>query len=56
MKTYLILPNISYEPMQIKADCVHINGDYTEFILNHEIVARIYNCFKWELLNETESS
>lgn len=52
MKKYLVLYNINHDPIYITADCVNIDADYTEFILNHQVIARYFRCLRWELLNE----
>ncbi len=42
------------EEQFINADCVHFDKEYTEFILNHEVIARILNCIFWEKVIETK--
>ncbi len=52
MKTYIVFWNINHNPISINCDCVNIDGDYTEFILNQQIIARFFRCLRWELLND----
>lgn len=52
MNKYYVLYHHLMNPKEIIADCVCIENDYTEFILNHEVIARFYKCVMWEKINE----
>lgn len=52
MHKILILYSLNHDPVFIKADCVNIDGDYTEFILNRQIIARYFKCARWEFIYE----
>jgi hypothetical protein len=53
MKKYEVLFHEEYSPETIKADHVNLENGYTEFIHNHVIVARFYQCIMWKQLDET---
>lgn len=53
MNKYLVLYSLNYDPIHIRADCVNIDNEYTEFIKDHEVIARFFNCVRWEKIYET---